>query len=123
MLRSDSPPGQGGPQGRPFTLRSPVLSTCCSCEDGEVGEGHLQLCSLLALFLRILTILAHPFKILCRAEGRESTLSCVKTNVSILPFKTVMALSNWIATVPRVIVAKVKDSDKNMLWSKMGIAA
>ena len=88
-----------------------------------MGEGHFQLCSLIALFLRILTILLHPLKILCRAEGKGSLLSCIKTNVSILPFKTVMALNNWIATVPRVTIAKVKDSDKSMLWSKVGIAA
>lgn len=88
-----------------------------------VGEGHFQLCSLLALFLRMLTILRHPFKTLCRAEGKGSLLSRIKANVSILPFKTVMALNNWVATMPRVTIAKVKDSDKNMLWTEVEIAA
>lgn len=85
--------------------------------------GHFQLCSLPALFLRVLTILPHPFKILCRTKGKGSLLFCIKSNVSILPFKAVMALSNWVATMSRVPRAKVEDSDKNMLWSKVGIAA
>lgn len=62
-------------------------------------------------------------KILCRTEGKGSLLSYIKSNVSILPFKTVTSLNNWIATMPRVTIAKVKDSDKNVLWSKVGIAA
>lgn len=50
-------------------------------------KDNFQLCSLLALFLRILTILLHPFKILCGAGGKWSLLSCIKTNVCILPSK------------------------------------
>lgn len=60
---------------------------------------------------------------MCRAEGEGSLLPCIKTNSSSLPFKTVVALNNWIATVLRVPIAKVKDSDKNVLWGKVGFAA
>lgn len=88
-------------------------------EDDEVGEGHLQLFSLLALFLRVLPVWLHLVKMLCRAEENGSLLSCIKTNVSSLPFKTVMASNNWIATMPQVTIVKVKDFDKNMLWSKV----
>lgn len=85
--------------------------------------GCFQLCSLPALFLRVLTALLHPFKILCRAEGKGSILFCINSNVSILPFKAVVALNNWIATMSRVPIAKVEDPDKNILCSKVGIAA
>lgn len=104
MLHSHPLPGQGGSVSRSFTLRSPILFTCCNWENDEVGEKYFQLCSLLSLFLRIPTILLCPFKILCRAGG--SLLSSEKTNVCILPFKTVMALINWIATMPGVTIGQ-----------------
>lgn len=53
----------------------------------------------------------------------KPVLSSITASISSLPFKTAVALNKWFATMPTVIVAKFKDSDKNVLWGKAGIAA